>query len=55
MRYGITLTQQYTRPSRNDCFALALAKQENCTQWIVEQMILSKFSQHQTGERPTNA
>ncbi len=26
----MTLTQKYTHPSRNDCFALALAKQENC-------------------------
>lgn len=24
------LIQQYAQPSRNDCFALALAKQENC-------------------------
>jgi predicted nucleic acid-binding protein len=24
------LTEQYRKPSRNDCFALALAKQEGC-------------------------
>lgn len=30
MFYGMELTQRYTNPSRNDCFALALAKQENC-------------------------
>lgn len=30
MLYGMELTQRYTNPSRNDCFALALAKQENC-------------------------
>jgi hypothetical protein len=30
MLYGMELTQKYTHPSRNDCFALALAKQENC-------------------------
>jgi len=27
---GMGFIQQYTNPSRNDCFALALAKQENC-------------------------
>jgi len=30
MLYGMELTQRYTNPSRNDCFALALARQENC-------------------------
>jgi len=30
MLYGMELTQKYTNPSRNDCFALALAKQERC-------------------------
>ncbi|TBR42010.1 DUF3368 domain-containing protein [Marinomonas agarivorans] len=30
MSYGIGLTNQYKKPSRNDCFALALAKQEQC-------------------------
>ncbi len=30
MPYAFDLTQQYTQPSRNDCFALALAKQDNC-------------------------
>ncbi|WP_339724123.1 PIN domain-containing protein [uncultured Paraglaciecola sp.] len=30
LKYGIDLTQQYKKPSRNDCFALALAKQEKC-------------------------
>ena len=30
MLYGMELTQKYTNPSRNDCFALALARQENC-------------------------
>ncbi|MBD3634962.1 MAG: DUF3368 domain-containing protein [Methylophaga sp.] len=30
MMQAVTLTQQYTNPSRNDCFALALAQQENC-------------------------
>jgi len=30
MFYGIELIQRYTNPSRNDCFALALAKHENC-------------------------
>lgn len=30
MVHVMTLTQQYTQPSRNDCLALALAKQENC-------------------------
>lgn len=28
--YAIGLTEQYKKPSRNDCFALALAKQEEC-------------------------
>jgi len=30
MTYGLELTEQYRKPSRNDCFALALAKQEHC-------------------------
>lgn len=30
MMQVMNLTQQYTKPSRNDCFALALAQQENC-------------------------
>lgn len=30
MAYVIQLTETYTRTSRYDCFALALAKQENC-------------------------
>jgi hypothetical protein len=30
MSYGLELTKQYKKPSRNDCFALALAKQEQC-------------------------
>ncbi|MEX0615310.1 MAG: PIN domain-containing protein, partial [Methylophaga sp.] len=30
MMQVVTLTQKYTNPSRNDCFALALAKQESC-------------------------
>jgi len=30
MTYGLRLTEQYRKPSRNDCFALALAKQEDC-------------------------
>lgn len=30
MIYGLGLTEQYRKPSRNDCFALALAKQEEC-------------------------
>lgn len=28
--YGVQLIEQYRKPSRNDCFALALAKQEAC-------------------------
>lgn len=27
---GLALIEQYKKPSRNDCFALALAKQEQC-------------------------
>lgn len=30
MMYAMQLTSTYTRASRNDCFALALAKQEQC-------------------------
>lgn len=30
MVYAFSLTQQARGPSRNDCFAIALAKQENC-------------------------
>jgi len=30
MRNALALTQKYNAPSRNDCFALALAKQEQC-------------------------
>lgn len=30
MQQIFQLTQTYSQPSRNDCFALALAKQENC-------------------------
>lgn len=30
MAFAWQLTQRITGPSRNDCFALALAKQENC-------------------------
>ena len=30
MMYAIKLTSTYTQASRNDCFALALAKQEQC-------------------------
>ena len=30
MSYAFTLTQKASGPSRNDCFAIALAKQENC-------------------------
>ena len=30
MMYATQLTSTYTRASRNDCFALALAKQEQC-------------------------
>ncbi len=30
MMYAMTLIQSYSKASRNDCFALALAKQENC-------------------------
>ena len=30
MMYATKLTSQYKKPSRNDCFALALAKQEQC-------------------------
>lgn len=30
MQEVFQLTQTYSKPSRNDCFALALAKQENC-------------------------
>ncbi len=30
MIYAMTLIQRYTKPSRNDCFALALAIQEKC-------------------------
>ncbi|MCO7633669.1 PIN domain-containing protein [Pseudomonas guariconensis] len=30
MRYAAELTSRTAGPSRNDCFALALAKQENC-------------------------
>jgi predicted nucleic acid-binding protein len=30
MQEVFQLTQTYSQPSRNDCFALALAKQENC-------------------------
>jgi len=30
MVYAIELTSKYQRPSRNDCFALALATQEQC-------------------------
>jgi len=31
MMYAIKLTSSYTKAGRNDCFALALAKQEQCT------------------------
>lgn len=30
MMYAMRLTQTFQQASRNDCFALALAKQENC-------------------------
>jgi predicted nucleic acid-binding protein len=30
MMYAMQLTGTYTQASRNDCFALALAKQEQC-------------------------
>ncbi len=30
IEYGMQLLQKYPKPSRNDCFALALAVQENC-------------------------
>lgn len=30
LMHVFALTQQYPKPSRNDCLALALAKQENC-------------------------
>jgi len=30
MEFALTLTAKYTKASRNDCFALALATQENC-------------------------
>jgi len=30
MIHGLNLIEQYKKPSRNDCFALALAKQEQC-------------------------
>ena len=30
MPYVVKLVHQYKKPSRNDCFALALAKQEQC-------------------------
>jgi predicted nucleic acid-binding protein len=30
MLYAVELTSKYQRPSRNDCFALALAAQEKC-------------------------
>ena len=30
MVYGISLIEHYKKPSRNDCFALALAKQKQC-------------------------
>jgi predicted nucleic acid-binding protein len=30
IEYGMRLVQKYPKPSRNDCFALALAVQENC-------------------------
>lgn len=30
MIYAMTLIQSYSKASRNDCFALALARQENC-------------------------
>lgn len=30
MRYAMELIPRYTKASRNDCFALALATQENC-------------------------
>lgn len=30
MLYALELIAKYTKPSRNDCFALALATQENC-------------------------
>jgi len=30
MVYAFSLTQKASGPSRNDCFAIALAKQENC-------------------------
>lgn len=30
MMYAMQLTNTYTQASRNDCFALALAKQEHC-------------------------
>lgn len=31
MLYALTLTEKTVGPSRNDCFALSLAKQENCS------------------------
>ena len=30
VEYGMQLMRKYRKPSRNDCFALALAVQENC-------------------------
>lgn len=30
MMYGYALTSKYKGPSRNDCLAIALARQENC-------------------------
>ncbi len=30
MTHALNLIEQYKKPSRNDCFALALAKQEQC-------------------------
>lgn len=30
VQYSLELVEQYRKPSRNDCFALALAKQQQC-------------------------
>lgn len=44
MRLAFELTQRYGNPSRNDCFALALAKQEQCP-LLTGDMALRKAAQ----------
>jgi hypothetical protein len=49
--YSVALVEQYRKPSRNDCFALALAKHHQCpllneavvvmgTVWLLKQLVI---------------